>query len=141
MSKEGFIQTLGERGQGALYEAAANYINPDLEAMQTLYDLVLDALSRFEVPEFTDEETTAYTFQALFEARLMKEWLIWLDSQLKTKTNGNIFLSEICPEEVRRLTGAYIKGQHEARLISSKESGINKLVIFGPYKDPVEIVG
>ena len=140
MRKEGFIQGLDERAQEALSEAAVNYINPDFEAMQAMYDLVLEALSRLEVPEFIEEETAAYTFQALFEARLIKEWLVWLGSQLKAKTNEDISLSEVSPEEVRELSGGNIKGQHEARILLRKSDQTKKLVIFGPYNDPVEII-
>ncbi|MBI2310589.1 hypothetical protein HYU90_02060 [Candidatus Collierbacteria bacterium] len=140
MSKSEFIQELDERTQEALYDAAVNYINPDFGAMQVLYEVVLEALSRLEDPKFSDDETAAYIFQALFEAKLIKEWLIWLGSLLKEKTNGDITLSEISPEEERGLSGGYIKGPHEARLLSRKRDQTNKLVIFGPYKVPVEII-
>lgn len=140
MKKE-FIFELDKRSQEALYEAAINYISPDFEAMQSLYDVVLEALSRIEVPLFVDEEVAAYTFQALFESRLMEIWLEWLGVQLKAKTNEDVSLSKVDPEEVRGLTGGAIKGQHADRILQGKDGQTKKLIIFGPYKPPVEIIG
>lgn len=137
---EKFIHGLDEQRQRALLEAASNNITPDPEALQAVYDIVLEALTELEVPQFADTETAAYIFQALFDAELMKEWLEWLGSQLRIKTNDDMSLTELTHEEVRKLYGGAIKGQNEVRLLSRLSDRTKKLIVFGPYTEPVEIL-
>jgi len=139
MGKQEFICSIEKADQARLLETAAQYTSPDPEPMQKVYDSALDALSRLTTPQFDDEATAAYAFQALFEAQLMSEWLKWLDSQLREQTNSDIYLSEIGPEEQRRLSGGAIKGQNAARLLTRTSDAQTKLVVFTPATKPVEL--
>ena len=140
MKPEKFIPGLAIERQEALLEAASNNITPDSDALQAVYDLVFEALKKFEVPQFPDEVTAVYSFLALFEAQVVKEWLEWLDSQLKALTNSDMTLSEVNPEELRRLYGGTIMGAFEARFLNRRSDRQRKLIIFGPYTNPAEIL-
>ena len=139
MSKrpEQFTSILEERSRWNLLNTASYYTNPD--RIDETYGAIADALAKFEVPTFPDEEDAANSFQALFETRLIDRWLTWLNDQLKEVTQQDMSLSEVSIEEVRRLTGGAIKGENVSRILTRANDGQRRLVVFGPYRRPVEL--
>lgn len=74
-----------------------------------------------------------------YNAPVFEQWMQWLNTEISQKTQGNVTLSEVDKEVVRKASGGWVKGSHKNMLLRRASDDTQAVIIFAPGTRPVEV--